>query len=130
MPDEERVRLARDGYSYLHLLMVAGIILLALGIKKTLGHVAEPLETVPTVALLGGIALYLAGHIAFRLRLHRGLGRGRLVAASISLALIPLALQLDALATLAMAAAVTSGLIAYEVIRFADPRARLRAGLD
>ena len=127
---EERARLARDGYSYLHLLMVAGIVLLALGVKKTLGHVSEPLETVPTVALLGGIALYLAGHIGFRLRLHRGLGRGRLVAAIISLALIPLALQLDALATLAMAAAVTSGLIAYEVIRFADPRARLRAGLD
>ena len=122
--------MARDGYSYLHLLMVAGIVLVALGIKKTLGHVSEPLETVPAVALLGGIALYLAGHVAFRLRLHSGLGRGRLVAAILSLGLIPLALQLDALATLTMAAALTSGLIAYEVIRFADPRAQLRAGAD
>src|SRR3712207_3436504 len=39
---EERARLARDSYSYLHLPMVAGIVLVALGIKKTLAHVGDP----------------------------------------------------------------------------------------
>ena len=56
-----RSRIARDSYSYLHLPMVAGIILLALGMKKTIGHVDEPLELVPAVALCGGVALYLPG---------------------------------------------------------------------
>src|SRR5919109_1305922 len=46
---DERARLGRDAYSYLHLPMVAGIILVALGIKKTLGDVDEPLNTAPTV---------------------------------------------------------------------------------
>jgi low temperature requirement protein LtrA len=125
---DERTRMARDAYSYLHLPMVAGIILVALGVKKTLGDFHEPLKTVPTVALLGGIALYLAGHVAFRLRLHSGLGRGRLTAAVVSLALFPLAVEVDALVALAIAAAVSSALIAYEVNRFAEVRSRVRAG--
>jgi hypothetical protein len=58
--------------------MVAGIILVSLGIKQTLAHVDEPLGTVPTFALLGGISIYLLAHVAFRLRLHSGLGLGPL----------------------------------------------------
>jgi low temperature requirement protein LtrA len=127
----ERARVARDAFSYLHLPIVAGIILVALGIKETLGHVDEPLDTVPTVALLGGVALYLLGLVGFRLRLRSGFGRGRFTAAVISLALIPVALQLpNALEALALAAAVAAGLIVYEVARFAEPRARLRTGAD
>ena len=64
LPDTCRARsaccVARDAYSYLHLPMIAGILLVALGVKKTLGHVDEPLKTVPAVALFGGIALYYA----------------------------------------------------------------------
>ena len=48
--------------------MIAGIVLIALGVKKTIGHVDEPLDDVPAVALFGGIALYYAGHVGFRLR--------------------------------------------------------------
>jgi low temperature requirement protein LtrA len=126
---DERTRMARDAFSYIHLAMVAGIILVALGIKKTVQHVGEPLETVPTFALLGGIALYFLGQVAFRLRLHSGLGRGRLTAAAVSLALIPVALEVeDALGALAIAAGVCAALIAYEVIRYAEGRATLRAG--
>ena len=65
---EERARLARDSYSYLHLPMVASIVLIALGIKKILADVGDPLGTILTVALCGGVALYLLGHSAFRLR--------------------------------------------------------------
>jgi len=64
----EQARLARDAYNYLHLPMVAGIVLFALGLKTTIGHVGEALDTVPAVALCGGAALYLLGHIAFLLR--------------------------------------------------------------
>ncbi len=64
----ERNEVARDSFSYLHFPMVAGIVLLALGLKKTLAHVADPLELVPAVAALGGTALYLLAHVAFRWR--------------------------------------------------------------
>jgi low temperature requirement protein LtrA len=124
---DARALLARDAFSYLHMPMVAGIILAALGIKKTLEHVDEPLGTVPTFALFGGIAIYLLAHVAFRRRLDGGLGRGRLVTAGILLALIPLAVDADASAALAVAAAVTCTLIAYEVIKFSEARASVKA---
>ena len=106
--------------------MIAGIVLVALGVKKTVGHVDKPLDTVPAVALLGGIALYYAAHVAFRLRNLGSLSRERLVAVLIAVALIPLALEVDALIALACAAALTSALIAYEAIRFREARDRVR----
>jgi low temperature requirement protein LtrA len=127
---DERARLARDAFSYLHMPMVAGIILVALGIKKTISDVNEPLGDIEAAALMGGIALYLLAHVGFRLRLHSGLGRGRLLTAVVCLALIPLAQSVDAIAALAMAAAVSSALIAYEVFRFADARASVRSQVD
>jgi low temperature requirement protein LtrA len=122
-----RLRIARDSYSYLHLPIVAGIILVALGVKKTLGHIDAQLEVVPATALFGGVALYYAGHIGFRLRNVGTLNKQRLVAALACLALIPLATEVNSLLALAIAAAITSGLIAYEAIRFREARARMRA---
>ena len=124
---DELTRLARDAYSYLHLPMIAGIILIALGIKKTVGDVDEPLKIVPAVALFGGIALYYAGHIGFRLRNMGTLNRQRLVAALVSVALIPLVVEVDALVALAVAAALTAMVVAYEALRFAESRRRLRS---
>ncbi|HEY1274268.1 MAG TPA: low temperature requirement protein A [Thermoleophilaceae bacterium] len=121
-----QVRLARDSYAYLHLPMIAGIVLLALGIKKTVGHYDEPLEAVPALGLLGGIALYYTGHVGFRLRNLGSLNRQRLLIAIVCLALMPLAVEIDALISLAIAAALTGGLVAYEAIRFAESRARIR----
>jgi low temperature requirement protein LtrA len=75
----ERNELARDSYSYLHFPMVAGIALLAVGLKVTIKHDGDPLELVPTAALLGGSAIYLLAHVAFRLRNVRSLSGRRLV---------------------------------------------------
>ena len=48
--------------SYLHFPMIAGIVLLAVGLRETLAHVSEPLDTVPADrALCERTALYLAG---------------------------------------------------------------------
>jgi len=121
-----QLAMARDSYSYLHLPMVAGIVLLAVGIKKTLEHVGDPLTPVPAVALCGGVALYLIAHLLFRLRNVRSLNRQRLVASILLLALIPLAVELPALMTLAAVAAIVTALIGYEAIRFAEARARVR----
>jgi low temperature requirement protein LtrA len=123
----ERALIARDSYSYLHLPMIAGIVLVALGVKKTLGDVDEPLKTVPAVALFGGVALYYAGHVGFRLRNVGTLNRPRLVAVLGCLALIPVATEVDALVAVALAAAVTSSVILYETIRYAEARHRIRA---
>jgi low temperature requirement protein LtrA len=125
---EGRVRneMARDSYSYLHFPMVAGIVLVALGMKKTLGNVEDPLKTVPAVAMLGGTALYLLAHVAFRLRNIRTLNKQRLVCAILLIALLPVAVELPALATLGIVAALLAALIAYETIRFAERRDEVR----
>ena len=122
----ERNEIARDSFSYLHFPMVAGIVLLALGMKKTLGHVEDPLKAVPAVAMLGGTALYLLAHVAFRWRNVHRFSTPRALVAVLLVVLIPLGLELPALATLAIVAAVLAVLIAYEASRFAELRERLR----
>jgi len=121
-----QLTMARDSYSYLHLPMVAGIVLFAVGVKKTLAHVGDPLELVPAVTLCGGDALYLVAHILFRLRNVRTLNRQRLVVAVLLCLTIPAAVEIPALATLALVAALCAALIAYEAIRFAEARAGVR----
>jgi hypothetical protein len=86
--------------------MVAGIVLVALGMKKTLEHVEDPLKLVPAVAMLGGTGLYLLAHVAFRWRNVHRFSTQRLVAAAVLGAFVPAALELPALATLAVVAAV------------------------
>jgi len=122
----ERNRMARDSFSFLHLPMVAGIALVALGLKKTLGHVEDPLHVVPTVALLGGTALYLLAHVAFRLRNVRTLNRRRLGLALVLLALVPLADGLPAIVPLALLASALAALIAYETTIYGEARQRVR----
>jgi low temperature requirement protein LtrA len=122
----DRNRAARDSYSYLHMPMIAGIILLALGMKKTIAHVDEPLKLVPAVALCGGVALYLLAHIGFRLRNVGSLSKQRCVAVVILLALIPVATEVDALVAVALVAIVSCGLIVYEALRFREARDRVR----
>ncbi len=122
----ERNKMARDSYSFLHLPMVLGIVLLALGVKKALGHVDEPLTDQTGFALLGGAALYLLAHVAFRLRNTGTLSHRRVVVAVLLLALVPLAPRVDALVSLAATAAILSALIAYEVVRFAEAREQIR----
>ena len=123
--DGDRSRLARDSYSYIHFLMIAGIVLLALGIKKSLLDSEEPLKLIPAVALCLGPALYLLGHIAFRLRNIGTLNRQRLVVAVLLVALIPLVHAVDALPALAVVTAVLIALVTYEHVRFGEHRAQL-----
>jgi low temperature requirement protein LtrA len=124
---DHRAYIARDAYSYLHLPMIAGIVLLALGVKKTVADVDHALEVVPSVALFGGIALYYTGHIAFRLRIFGSLNRQRLIASCIALALIPVGTEVDAVVALGLAAAVSATVIGYEAIRYPETRRRVRA---
>ena len=125
-PGREQNEIARDSFSYLHFPMVAGIVLVALGLKKTLGHVEDPLKIEVATAMLGGTAIYLLAHVAFRWRNVHRLNVARLICAAVLVALIPLATEIASLATLAIALALLAALIAYETAHFAELRNRLR----
>jgi low temperature requirement protein LtrA len=125
-PGREQNEIARDSFSYLHFPMVAGIVLLALGLKKTLGHVEDPLTIEVATAMLGGTAIYLLAHVAFRWRNVRRFSAQRLICALALVALIPLATEIASLATVAIVLGILSILIAYETVHFAELRERLR----
>jgi low temperature requirement protein LtrA len=126
----EQNEIARDSFSYLHFPMVAGIVLVALGLKKTLEHVDDPLKVVPAVALLGGTSIYLLAHVAFRWRTVHRFSIQRVLCAVVLVALVPAALELPALATVGIVPAALAALIAYETIHFAGLRNRLRHQLE
>jgi len=122
----ERNEMARDSYSYLHLPMVAGIVLVALGLKTIIGNVDDPLDTVPAFALLGGVAAYLLGHVAFRYRHVHTINTHRLVLALVFVASLPLAVAIPPLLTLGIVDAVLCAMIVYETRRYGEGRTRLR----
>jgi low temperature requirement protein LtrA len=125
-PPAEQARIARDSYTYLHMPMVAGIILFGVGVKVTLGDVGAELAAVPAAALCGGVALYLVALSAFKRRNIGSFNRPRLTAATVLVALAPVATTISALASLAFVALIASGLIGYEVRRYAPARDRIR----
>jgi low temperature requirement protein LtrA len=131
---EARTRLARDAYSYLHLPMIAGIVLLALGLEEVQalvggadGHTLhDPLDALSAAAMYGGVALFLLGHVAFTYRAERVIKVQRVAVALIALALIPVAARLPALGALGLLTAIMVLLIAGESIRFSEARERIR----
>ena len=125
-PVPVRNRLARDGYSYLHLPMVAAIVLVALGMKTTLAHVGDPLAWETAAALVGGVALYLLAHVAFKLRVLGVLGVHRLVAALALLAFVPLAHRLEALVTVGAVATLLWLTFGLEAIHHGEARREIR----
>jgi len=116
---QERSRLARDSYTYLHFPIVASVIFIALGLKKVLEYVSDveahdltdALTGVPLVALYGGVAVHLLGHVAFRRRNIGTWNPHRSAVAVALLLLFPVAWQLPALASLAVVAALLATLV-------------------
>jgi low temperature requirement protein LtrA len=123
----QRIAFARDAYTYLHLPMVAGIVLFAFAMKTTLAHVSQELDTIPALALCVGSALYLSAFVALRVRVTRTVGRGRFVAMLACAALFPVALKVPAIVALALIAGVWVALHAYEIIWWREARAETRA---
>ena len=122
----EQVREALASFSYLHLPMVAGIVLFAFGLEDTLHHVDDTLATVPAAALCGGAALYLLGHVVSLFRATRRVFRRRTIGGLALLALIPVATAIPALAALALVGAVCSSVVAYEAIAHREHRVHVR----
>jgi low temperature requirement protein LtrA len=122
----EQAQLARDAYSYLHLPIAAGIVLFAFGLKTTIGHAGDELDTVAAVGLCGGAALYLLGHIAFLFRTTGRIFRRRTIGTVVLFALIPAAIAIPALAALGLVSAICSLVVAYEAIRRREHRLQVR----
>jgi low temperature requirement protein LtrA len=80
---DEPVLAAADAYSYIHLLLVAGIVLFAVGAKWAIAGIGDELDPVARASLFGGVALYLLGHAAFRLRMAGANGTLKLAAATV-----------------------------------------------
>ncbi len=118
--------LARDSYSYIHYLLVAGIVLVALGMKKAIAHDSAHLHDVAAFALLGGVAIYLLGLVAFRYRHVQSVNRQRLGVAIVLLILVPVATELPAVISLAIADVLIWAMIAYEHRGYGEGRTRLR----
>ena len=110
----------------MHFLMVAGIVLTALGLKKILGEVEDPLKTVPAFALCGGLAIYLLGHVAFRYRHVHTINRQRLMLAIALLALFPLAREVSPLIVLGLVNLALAAMIVFETITYGERRQQLR----
>ncbi|MFG2236209.1 low temperature requirement protein A [Streptomyces sp. NPDC048723] len=113
-PPERRFKLAMVAYYYAFLPMLLGIAVFAAGVKKTIGHLGEHLHTGPAVALAGGVALYLAGDLAFRGALGIGPARYRAAALALSLATVPVGMGWAGAGQLVALACVLVGALAAE----------------
>jgi low temperature requirement protein LtrA len=100
---DDPVLAAADAYSYLHLLIIAGIIIFAVGVNSAVHTVSRPLHDSARLALCGGVALYLAGHLGFRLRLVGAFSYEKAAVAALLLILYAVG---DGLAAWALAGAI------------------------
>jgi low temperature requirement protein LtrA len=131
-PVAERNDLARDSYNYFHLPMVAGIVLLALGLKKVYADLdgsryAGHLGWQTSTALFGGVALYLLGHLLFRRRNMGTWNVQRTVALTVLLLLVPVGVVVRPWVSLVLLLSVLVALVSYEALHFAAGRRALRA---
>jgi low temperature requirement protein LtrA len=122
----EQNALARDSYSYIHLALVAGIVLVAFGLKTAIAHHGDHLHAVPACALLGGVAVYLLGLVGFRYRHVHTLNRQRLGLAIVLAILVPVATAVPALIALAVVDVLIWTMIAYEHHGYDERRDQLR----
>jgi low temperature requirement protein LtrA len=136
-PPETRARLARNAYSYVHMPLVLGVVLVAFGLKEVLLYVsdsshhslADSLPAVALAAMVGGVVLYLLGHVIFKWLTVHDISVVRLVAAGVLLAAIPLIVALPALIQLAVVAFIVTCAMVVESVLFAEARRNVRAEL-
>ncbi|BCB74370.1 low temperature requirement protein A [Phytohabitans flavus] len=92
VPESRRAMVAMRAYGYAHFVLLLGIVVVAAGTKKVIGHAGDELKLAEAVALASGLALYLAGDAAFRRVLALGKVEYRAAGVVLALATIPLGL--------------------------------------
>jgi low temperature requirement protein LtrA len=112
-PAELQPRLALSTYFFSYIPMLLGVVTLAVGVKRSIGVLTQPLATGAAVTLGAGVALYLLGDVSFRRALHSGAVVARFAAALLALAAIPIGLG-SALAELLTLVTLLAALLAAE----------------
>jgi low temperature requirement protein LtrA len=120
----DRTRLARDGYTYLHVVMVAGVIVWAVGDELVIAHPTAVLPGEQVAAVVAGPALYLLAHALFRLRMAGSLSWKRLGGALACAVVGVAAASAPALVVMALVVAVLGAVIGSEYVAGARRRAR------
>jgi low temperature requirement protein LtrA len=120
----DRTRLARDAYTYLHVAIVAGVILSAVGDELMIAHPTDELPGVEVAVVVAGPALYLLAHVALRLRMTGTISRKRLAGALACIAIGGFGSFAPGLVLGALLLAVLVATIASEHIAAARRRAR------
>ncbi|MEU9509002.1 low temperature requirement protein A [Micromonospora sp. NPDC048170] len=129
-----RIALARDAYTYLHLPMIAGTILFALGLKRVLAEIGDPtgiglherVDRLDAIVLYGGVGLYLLAVLGFQYRTVHRVSRLQMVSVAVLFALIPLATALPAFGALALLAVVIVLVATVDSVRYRHHRRLLR----
>ena len=121
---EDRTRLARDGYTYLHVVMVAGVIVSAVGQELTIAHPTQVLAGEEVAAVVAGPAIYLLAHALFRLRLAGSVSAKRLGGAVACAAVGGIGAVAPALVVLGLLVVVLVAVIGAEHVAGARRRRR------
>ena len=88
LAEADRTSLARDGYTYLHVVLVAGVILAAVGDELVIAHPTDVLPAAEIAVVVAGPAVYLLGHALFRLRMAGTVSWKRLLGAAACVVLV------------------------------------------
>lgn len=104
----DQTRMGRDAYSGLHLPMIGGLIVLALGLKQAVAVTSDgsehPWDAANVLTLYAGVLLYLVALVGFEWQTVRLLGRSPLLGIALLLGVLPLASRLSALGSLTLLA--------------------------
>jgi low temperature requirement protein LtrA len=113
---EDSGRLARLAYTYIHLPIVAGIVVSAVGDELLLAHPIGHTGAKEMLSMIGGPLLYLAGVILFKRSIRGHLQLSHLVGIGLLVILIPFAHMLSPLALSAATTVIMLIVAAWEAI--------------
>jgi low temperature requirement protein LtrA len=112
--DDESGLLGRDAFTYLHIPIVAGIVLVAVGDELVIAHPGGDGSLFAAFAIAGGPAVYLLGHLLFRARMARSTSRPRIVAVVLLALLVVAGTALPLLGLSALVVVILGVLVAIE----------------
>jgi low temperature requirement protein LtrA len=116
--------MARNAYTYVHIVIVAGIIVAAVGDDLALHHPAAPLDTQTAAVLIAGPALYLVGNSMFKRFSAPNFPLSHWAGLAMLALLIPAAGSLTPLLLSAATTAVLIVVAAWETVSLGAPRNR------